>query len=223
MEPARTLMEPPRIKFCGITRVEDAEHAAGLHAWAIGLIFHPASPRACPMPAAVEIAHRLRRRLEVVGVWVNPAIDQVVRIADEAGLTAVQLHGEEGPIFCAEVARRTGCKVIKAARVRSGADIQALSAFHTDFHLLDSYVPGLPGGTGETFAWDLARRHRRTAPLILSGGLTPGNVAAASAAVEPFAVDVASGVERSPGVKDHALMDAFAHQARAGAEQPSAA
>ena len=95
----------------------------------------------------------------------------------------LQLHGDEGPAFCAEVARRTGCKVIKAARVRSGADVQALAPFHTDFHLLDSYVAGLPGGTGETFDWELARE--RTAagvPVILSGGLNPDNVAEAIAA-----------------------------------------
>jgi phosphoribosylanthranilate isomerase len=100
--------------------------------------------------------------------------------------------------------------VIKAARVRSGADIQALSTFHTDYHLLDSHVPGLRGGTGETFAWELARLHRSRVPMILSGGLTPGNVAEALAVVHPIAVDVASGVERSPGLKDPDKLTAFA-------------
>jgi phosphoribosylanthranilate isomerase len=108
--------------------------------------------------------------------------------------------------------------VIKAARVQSNADIQALAPFHTDFHLLDSYIPGVPGGTGETFAWDLAVEHRRIAPpkgkgqrvpLILSGGLTPENVGAAIELVSPFAVDVASGVESAPGYKDHDRMRAF--------------
>ena len=113
-------------------------------------------------------------------------------------LTMVQLHGDEGPSYCDEVRRRTGCRVIKAARIRSGADIQALGQFHTDFHLLDSYRPGVPGGTGETFSWELARAHRGwriRVPMILSGGLTPDNVAEAIEAVHPFAVDVASGVE----------------------------
>ena len=100
--------------------------------------------------------------------------------------------------------------MIKAARVRSGADIQALTAFHTDFHLLDSYRKGVPGGTGETFAWDLARSHPRDMPLILSGGLTADNVAEAIAAVRPYAVDVASGVESAPGRKDHGKLEAFA-------------
>jgi phosphoribosylanthranilate isomerase len=102
--------------------------------------------------------------------------------------------------------------VIKAARVRSGADIQALSAFHTDFHLLDSYRKGVPGGTGETFAWDLARSHPTNLPMVLSGGLTPDNVADAIAAVRPYAVDVASGVEDTahPPRKDHDKLTAFA-------------
>jgi phosphoribosylanthranilate isomerase len=122
----------------------------------------------------------------------------------------LQLHGDEGPAFCAEAARRTGCRVIKAVRVSSGADIQALSAFHTDFHLLDSHVPGARGGTGETFAWELAGAHRGRVPVILSGGLTPANVAEAVATVRPFAVDVASGVEAAPGRKDPAKLVAFA-------------
>jgi phosphoribosylanthranilate isomerase len=134
----------------------------------------------------------------------------VTRAADEIGLTLLQLHGDEGPAFCGEAARRTGCRVIKAARVRSGADIQALGAFHTDFHLLDSYRQGVPGGTGETFAWDLARSRPSTVPVILSGGLTPENVSDAIAAVRPYAVDVASGVETAPGRKDHDRLNAFA-------------
>ena len=131
-------------------------------------------------------------------MFVNPTLDEVARAADAAGLTMLQLHGDEGPAFCSEAARRTGCRVIKAARVRSGADIQALAPFHTDFHLLDSYAPGVPGGTGETFAWELARAHRGDVPMILSGGLTAGNVAEAIAVARPFAVDVASGVELEP-------------------------
>jgi phosphoribosylanthranilate isomerase len=100
--------------------------------------------------------------------------------------------------------------VIKAARIRSGADIQALSPFHTDFHLLDSHVDNVPGGTGETFAWELARDHREKVPVILSGGLNAGNVAEAIATVRPYAVDVASGVEAAPGRKDPAKLEAFA-------------
>jgi phosphoribosylanthranilate isomerase len=199
-----------RSKFCGITRLEDAELAVASGAWAIGLIFWPGSPRRCEIDPAVEIAAAVKRRVEVAGVFVNATLDHVAEVADAVGLTLVQLHGDEGPAYCAEAARRTGAKVIKAVRVRSGADVRALGSFHTDFHLLDSYTPGVPGGTGETFSWDIARAHRGRVPVILSGGLNPGNVAEAIAAVRPFAVDVASGVERSPGRKDPDRLQAFA-------------
>jgi phosphoribosylanthranilate isomerase len=199
-----------KIKFCGITAPPDAERAVAIGAWAIGLIFWSGSPRRCEPAIAAEIASAFKRRVEVVGVFVNATLEEVAWTAESVGLTMLQLHGEEGPAFCAEAARRTGCKVIKAIRVHSGADIQALSSFHTDYHLLDSYAPGLPGGTGETFSWELARAHRGTVPVVLSGGLTPTNVAEAIAVVRPFAVDVASGVERSPGVKDPDKLVAFA-------------
>lgn len=204
------MAQSPKIKFCGITSLSDAQLAVDAGAWAIGLIFWPRSPRRCDPTAATEIGGALKRRSEVVGVFVNPTLDEVVRTADAVGLTAVQLHGDEGPSFCAEAGRRTGCKVIKAARVRSGADIQALVPFHTDYHLLDSHVAGQRGGSGETFEWDLARAHRGTVPVILSGGLTPDNVADAIRVVQPFAVDVASGVEAAPGRKDPAKLRAFA-------------
>ena len=208
----------PKIKFCGIARLEDAEHAAQLGAWAVGMIFWPHSPRACSIDEATAIAAALKRRTELAGVFVDAHLDEVAQTAEALDLTLVQLHGDEGPAYCAEVARRTGAKVIKAARVRDRADVRALHAFAaTDFHLLDSYVPGQAGGTGETFAWELAGEHPRDRPLILSGGLTPDNVAEAIAAVRPFAVDVASGVELEPGVKDHARMTAFAEAVRATA------
>ena len=209
------MLVAPKIKFCGITSVSDARLALDAGAWAIGLIFWPGSPRGCDPAAATEIASALKRRAEIVGVFVNPTLDHVVATADAVGLTAVQLHGDEGPSFCAEAGRRTGCKVIKAVRVRSRADIQSLVPFHTDFHLLDSHVPGRRGGSGETFEWELARAHRGPVPMILSGGLRPDNVAEAIAVVHPFAVDVASGVEQSPGHKDPAKLRAFADAVRA--------
>jgi phosphoribosylanthranilate isomerase len=213
----------PRIKFCGVTNLDDARAAVAAGAWAIGLNFWPQSKRRCEPATAAEIAGALRRRVELVGVFVNPTLDEVAAIADTAGLTMLQFHGDEGPSFCGEAARRTGCKVIKAARVRTRADIQALASFHTDYHLLDSYTPGVPGGTGETFAWELASAHRGRVPLILSGGLTAENVAAAVAAVRPFAVDVATGVELAPGRKDAAKLEAFANAvASASAVQLSA-
>jgi len=215
----------PKIKFCGITHPDDADAAVAAGAWALGVILWPGSPRRCRVPVAAEIAAAHRRHVQIAGVFVNPSLEQVARAAEEIGLTMLQLHGDEGPAFCAEAARRTGCRVIKAARIRSGADIQALAAFHTDFHLLDSYVSGVPGGTGETFAWDLAHAHAGGVPVILSGGLTPDNVGDAIAAVRPYAVDVASGVQDAdhPPRKDPARLEAFAAAVRGSAPQTATA
>jgi phosphoribosylanthranilate isomerase len=207
----------PRVKFCGVARLADAERAVELGAWAVGMVLWPGSPRACPPDEAAAIGAALHRRAEVAGVFVNAHLDEVAAAADAFALTLVQLHGDEGPAYCSEVARRTGCRVIKAARVRSVADVRALHAFQTDFHLLDAYAADRPGGTGETFAWELVGVHSRERPVILSGGLTPDNAGDAIAAVRPFAVDVASGVEAAPGVKDHARMAAFAEAVRASA------
>jgi phosphoribosylanthranilate isomerase len=200
----------PKIKFCGITNRADADAAVAAGAWALGVILWPGSRRRCPTAVAAEIAAVHRRHVQIAGVFVNPTLDGVARAADEIGLTMLQFHGDEGPSFCAEAARRTGCRVIKAARVQSGADIQALAPFRTDFHLLDSHVAGAPGGTGETFAWELARRHRDGVPVILAGGLTADNVGEAIRVVAPYAVDTASGTESAPGIKDHARLQGFA-------------
>jgi phosphoribosylanthranilate isomerase len=199
-----------RIKFCGITNLDDADAAVEAGAWALGMILWSGSKRRCKVTDAARIAAAHRRRAEIVGVFVNPTLDHVAAAADEIGLTMIQLHGDEGPSFCAEAGRRTGCRVIKAARVHSGADIRALRPFATDFHLLDAYVEGVRGGTGETFAWELASEHRGGVPVILSGGLNAGNVADAIAVVRPYAVDVASGTESAPGIKDHDQLQAFA-------------
>ena len=208
-----------RVKICGITRLEDAELAASLGAWALGFILWPGSKRAVEEAVAAGIARRVRRQVELVGVFVNPTLDEVAHAVDGIGLTHVQLHGDEGPSFAAEVARRTGAKIVKAARVAGGADLQALERFHTDFHLLDTAVEGMRGGSGRSWDWTLAAQRRSKVPMILSGGLTPENVAEGIAAVRPFAVDVASGVEAEPGIKDPAKLEAFlsvASPARAG-------
>ena len=204
----------PRIKFCGITNLGDAQRAVDAGAWAIGLILWPGSARACGLEEAARISARLRRTVEIAGVFVNQPLDEVERIADLVGLSLVQLHGDEGPAYCAEVGRRTGAKVIKTQSVRLASDVVAVQAFHTDYHLLDTHRSGLRGGTGETFDWSLLARRHSAVPLILSGGLHAGNVAEAIAAVHPFAVDVASGVERSPGVKDSDKLRAFAAAVR---------
>jgi phosphoribosylanthranilate isomerase len=205
-----------RVKLCGITRHEDAELAASLDAWAIGFNLWPGSKRRADPGVAAGIARTMRRRLELVGVFVNPTLDEVTRAAEGIGLTYVQLHGDEGPAFCTAVAERTGVRVIKAVRVGSGADIQSAARFHTDLLLLDAAAGTARGGTGQTWDWALAAQRHSHVPLVLAGGLTPENVADGIAAVRPWAVDVASGVESEPGVKDHAKVEAFmaaAHEA----------
>jgi phosphoribosylanthranilate isomerase len=203
-----------KIKICGVTRRADAELAASLGAWAIGMIFDPASPRYVEPDAAAEIGAALKRKAEVVGIFVNAGLDEVAALAESSPLTILQLHGDEGPSYCREAARRTGLKVIKAARVRDSASIRTLSAFKTDYHLLDAHVPGKAGGTGERFDWSLVADHPDKVPMILSGGIRPENVREAIETVQPFAVDCASGVEEAPGRKDAEKLEQFFEAAR---------
>ncbi len=208
-----------RIKFCGITGLEDAHRAVDAGAWALGMIFWPGSPRLCEPDAAAGIARQLRRRLDLAGVFVNQPLDDIAALVDTVGLSVVQLHGDEGPAFCAEVARRTGAKVMKAMRVRSREDLQAMRAFRAvDFHMVDAHVEGQWGGTGQTVDWSLLEARASDVPMVLSGGLTPANVGEAIARVRPYAVDVASGTEATPGVKDPEKLVAFAEAVRAADE-----
>jgi phosphoribosylanthranilate isomerase len=202
-------MHSVRVKICGVTRLEDAVLAAELGAWAVGMVFYPPSPRACTRDEAELISATLKRRVELAGVFVNASLAEIATLSDQLGLTLVQLHGDEGPSFCAEVARRTGARVIKAAPIGGAGALQDLERFHTDFHLLDGHTPGLRGGGGQTFDWELLRARRSKVPAILSGGLHPDNVRAAIELASPYGVDVASGVESSPGVKDEAKLRAF--------------
>jgi phosphoribosylanthranilate isomerase len=212
--------DAPRVKICGITNIADAELAASLGAWALGMIFYEGSPRRCSPAEAQVIAAALRRRVELCGVFVNAPLQEIVRESEQLDLSLIQLHGDEGPSFCSEVARRTGARVIKAAQVSGSGDVQDLERFHVDFHLLDARAKaiarqGMRGGTGETFDWALVSARRSHVPLILSGGLSSENVADAIAVVHPYAVDTASGTEATPGHKDpeklHAFFEAVAH------------
>jgi phosphoribosylanthranilate isomerase len=210
-----------RVKVCGITRPQDAELAVELGAWALGFILWPGSKRAADPAVAAGIAAAMRRRVLLVGVFVNATLEEVAGHAEALQLSHVQLHGDEGPSYCAEVGRRTGCKVIKAVRITDASSFQDLERFHTDLHLLDTAARGLRGGTGETWDWGLARLRPPKVPAILSGGLTPENVAEGIAALDPYAVDVASGVEAAPGVKDPARLAAFLSAAGAS-QRPTA-
>jgi phosphoribosylanthranilate isomerase len=198
-----------RVKICGLTHLDDAHQAVELGAWALGMIFWPQSPRACPVEQAEAIGAQLHRRVELAGVFVNATLDELAATADVCHFSLLQLHGDEGPAVGREARRRTGCRVIKAARVIDAAQVQALRAYKTDFHLLDAHSRKAPGGTGESFDWELARLHPGTPPLILSGGLTPDNVGEAIAVARPYAVDTASGTEAEPGRKDPAKLSEF--------------
>jgi phosphoribosylanthranilate isomerase len=204
----------PKVKICGVTNLADAELAVELGAWAIGMIFYEGSQRRCSLEEAQRITAALARKVELCGVFVNDPLERVVKTSEDLGLTMVQLHGEEGPVFCGEVPRRTGARVIKAAQVAGPGDVRDLERYHVDFHLLDARARArekqeLRGGTGETFDWALLAERRSKVPLILGGGLNEGNVAGAIAQTRPFAVDTASGTERAPGKKDEAKLRAF--------------
>jgi phosphoribosylanthranilate isomerase len=205
---------PPRIKVCGITNLDDAEMALELGAWTLGMIFYAGSPRSCSLAEAEQIAAALHRKVELCGVFVNAPLDQVVHTSEDLGLSMLQLHGDEGPSYCAEATRRNGARVIKAAQVSGPGDVRDLERFHVDFHLLDARASeperqGLRGGTGETFDWTLLEGRRSKVPLILSGGLNSENVAEAIELTRPYAVDTASGTESAPGRKDPQKLRAF--------------
>jgi phosphoribosylanthranilate isomerase len=201
-----------RIKICGITSESDAMAAVEAGADALGFMFHPPSPRFVTRKEAGAIVRALPPFVTRVGVFVNPTEVEVRATITECGIDALQFHGEEPPEFC----RQFGLKVIKAFRMRDAESLKGAEVFTTEAWLLDAYVAGQQGGTGAVFNWKLAadavQRHRW---VILAGGLTPGNVAEAVRLVHPFALDVSSGVEQSPGKKDAAKLSAFISSARA--------
>jgi len=195
-----------RIKICGITRVEDARIAVELGADAIGLVFYAPSPRSVGLDQARAIVAAIPPFVTIVGLFVDPAQDQVGSVLRRCSLGLLQFHGDEAPDFC----NGFGLPYIKAARVRADADlVQYLSPYHAaQGWLLDAYHEQLYGGTGESFDWKLIPRNLAR-PVILSGGLTPDNVGAAVRQVRPWAVDVSGGVEAAKGIKDAAKIAAF--------------
>lgn len=202
---------PVRIKICGITSVGDAQAAVGAGADALGFVFFEKSPRHLTPAQAREIIATLPPLVLRVGVFVNPAVE-LVQQARAAGIQVLQFHGEESPDFC----RQQPVPVIKGFRLQDEFSLLGCREFTGLPWLLDSYVPGQPGGTGAIFNWELAIKAKASNPVILlAGGLTPDNVAEAVRRVRPYAVDVSSGVELAPGKKDAAKMRAFVAAARA--------
>lgn len=199
-----------RVKICGITRPEDAVRAAAAGAWAVGVIFAAESPRRVSLGRAAAIMAAAPSGIVKVGVFVNPSTEEIVAAVNECGLTAVQLHGEETPAFCRRAAAATGVAVIKAVPVEGPRSLDSVASFDTDYVLLDTYQPGRRGGTGRSFDWSAAcelPREVRSGRVILSGGLSAENVLEALDAVGPYAVDVSSGIETAPGVKDPGEME----------------
>jgi phosphoribosylanthranilate isomerase len=203
-----------KVKVCGVTNLEDALAAVEAGAELLGFNFYGRSPRYIAPAEARRVVESLPEGVLTVGVFVNEeGPERVLELASEAGVGAVQLHGAESPEYCARLAGRM---TIKALRVGEDFTAESACAYASDAVLLDAYVAGEWGGTGHTFDWSLARRTREAVPrLFLAGGLKPENVAAAVAAVRPFAVDVCSGVETSPGRKSLPLLRRFVEEVKA--------
>jgi len=195
-----------RVKFCGITRGEDAIHAARLGADAVGLVFYPQSPRAVSIRQACRIVQDLPPFLAVVGLFVNATSHYIQQVLEAVPIGILQFHGEESPEECSRYNR----PYIKAIRMEKEVDLPRLAQIYggASALLLDSYREGVPGGTGLIFDWNRVPEGLSKA-VILAGGLTPENIAQAVMAVRPYAVDVSGGVEQIKGVKDAAKMAAF--------------
>jgi len=192
--------------------VEDAAAAVEAGADAIGLMFYPGSPRHISVETAQAIERQLPPFIIRVGVFADPAPEDVFSAMRQCGLNLLQFHGKETPDFC----RQFGIMTMKAFRIRDAESLGEIPHYQTDAFLLDSYVPDKAGGTGETFNWELAVTAGKLGkPIFLAGGLTPENVAGAVRTVRPFAVDVSSGVEQSPGKKDPTKMRDFIAAVRA--------
>ncbi len=203
---------PVKVKICGITNLPDALVAVEAGADALGFVFWEGSPRLVEVRQAAEIIRQLPAWVLKTGVYVNPPAEFVRRTLEECGLNLLQFHGEESPDFCLQF----GAMSMKAFRVQGPASLGELSNYATDAWLLDAYVSGKPGGSGERFNWELAREAQlKGRPVFLAGGLTAENVAEAIRQAQPYGVDVSSGVEQSPGRKDHGKVRNFIRAARA--------
>ncbi|BAW22226.1 phosphoribosylanthranilate isomerase [Pseudomonas sp. FW306-2-2C-D06B] len=199
-------MSNVRSKICGITRIEDALAAAEAGADAIGFVFYAKSPRAVDVRQARAIIAELPPFVTTVGLFVNASRCELNEILEVVALDLLQFHGDENPQDCEGYHRPW----IKALRVRPGDDLEAACQLYAGARgiLLDTYVAGVPGGTGEAFDWSLVPAHL-SKPIILAGGLSADNVGQAIAQVRPYAVDVSGGVEQAKGIKDAAKIEAF--------------
>jgi len=200
-----------KVKICGITNAPDALAAVEAGADALGFMFYEKSPRHISIPDAARVIRELPPFIMKVGVFVDASEDLVMRAIGDCGLNLLQFHGNESPEYCTQF----GLMSMKALRIRDAESLKALSDYSTDAFLLDAYVADKLGGTGEKFNWHLAIEAKKSGKLIfLAGGLTPENVAEAVKRVQPFGVDVSSGVEAQPGKKDRDKVRAFIQAAK---------
>lgn len=199
-----------RVKICGITNHEDAQMAVAAGASALGFIFHKKSPRYVSPSKVRPIIEALPPFVTPVGVFVDHSEHAVRDICRLTRISTVQFHGEESPGYCK---RFKNFKIIKAFRVRDTFDFKSVLQYKVDAYLFDTFSETEAGGTGTTFNWDLLKNYKFDKPVILSGGLNHANVHQAVEAVHPYAVDVSSGVEKSPGTKDYRLVNAFCQAA----------
>ncbi len=206
-------MSFPNVKICGITRTEDAQLAIELGAWALGFIFYRKSSRALDPRVARSITQSLPKEKDMIGVFVDASIAELTETFKLSGLTGLQLHGDESPEFCLNLKQRLPeAKIIKAFRIREKSDLKQLSSYSMcDALLLDAFHPNLHGGTGRTFDWSLSESEdlHQGPPLILSGGINSANAMEAIQRFQPLALDVSSGIEKRPGIKDQTLLHAF--------------
>ena len=203
-----------KVKICGITNLDDALAAAELGADMIGFNFYSKSPRYLSPDDAVNIATQIPPAVLKVGVFVNAAIDEISDIVNAVGIEIVQLHGDEDDNFIRVIGHSTEKPVIKAFRIDAETSIDSVLHSDADAVLLDTAAIGEFGGTGRTFDWNLVGRDLKNKQVFLAGGLNSENVAEAIGVVRPYAVDVASGVESTPGKKDAAKMKAFIENAK---------
>jgi len=194
-------------KICGITNLSDAQCAVRNGASAIGFIFYENSPRAISIENAKIISDQITGEISRIGVFVNHEKDFIDEAISEVPLNMIQLHGDESPEFC----NQFDVPVIKALRIKDDASLSIMDQYKVDGFLLDTFSKDHYGGTGETFDWSLLNKKSNT-PIILSGGLNPENILDAISAVNPSAVDINSGVESSPGLKDHSKIEQLFNQ-----------
>lgn len=199
-----------KVKACGITNLNDGLLAAEAGVWAVGFIFVKDTPRYINPEKARKIIESLPNEVEKVGVFMDLAIEEVIEVSNFTKITKIQLHGEESPEYCLKLAQTTGKEIIKSILIKNINDIELINQYKTfvSYILLDTFSEKQKGGTGKTFDWEIAKQAKKyDVPIILAGGLNPDNIETANAQVEPFVLDLSSGIEKTKGIKDEQKLE----------------